>query len=357
MSKDNHSFNSAMAKGSISFNGHSDNSESNISIQMYRNRRASTALKAWFIAIIGPLVLSLIVAGAEMSLAESASATYQQMESTQQRIEQHMLQSKKLLEKGEFSKARELSNLILADLDRLVEIAMPLQERITQVLEHEKSILNQTEQAAPGNHSVSDPLLKEQINNLIRDQTANIERTESLSKHLSKQLKLKTARQTNESLDPNLPPETVNAVKQFIEQSAAFQADANSALKDHLLTKAKTKEEQAVTALVKALELLDQREQAESNGQAQSTPQSNQHANNQQPSDNQSQPQTHTKQDQQQEMKSVQSTANRTKRMTAQEASKELQRMRKQAQVEKAAREENYGPLVGKQQIPVEKDW
>jgi hypothetical protein len=308
-------------------------------------------------SVVGLVTIVLVFFLGEWTFADQPGDLKRQFESINQRMQQNMLQSNKQLEMGAFHKAREYTDSVLEDLDRLIEATVPLRERIAQLLEKEEAVLLQTGQLIAEQPDFSGSTVKSRIDDLIRDQIQIRKQTETASNLVSRQLIANMSGQSNTGVEAKPPSDALKAVKSFIDQSASFQTSAISSLEDHSLASAKKKEASASESLKKALEKLQQNAQAGSEHQNQTDSQSGHQTNNQQSSDKQQQSSSQQASKQEQDNTKAQAMENDKAKMSPREALKELQRIRKQAKDEKASRAEQFGAPIAGQQLPVDKDW
>ncbi|MBU3917611.1 hypothetical protein KKA14_18930, partial [bacterium] len=110
------------------------------------------------------------------------------MDQISTQIELGISDSNKQIEKGDYFQAEESISQIIASLDILIEVFMPLQERIKKLLESEKTILDETyklKQQIKSSHSEKS---KQNQQDLVMDQIKNREQTEKVAKLTKQQI-------------------------------------------------------------------------------------------------------------------------------------------------------------------------
>ncbi len=259
-----------------------------------------------------------------------------------QNIEQAMIQSKNQVESGEYGKANESTKAALQGLDILIEAFMPIDDRIKKLLENENSILHRTRKITSGNNKMG---VKDE--NLVHDQIVNREKTEKTSELVARQIaEQKTGTAQNSNPESNTDnQETFGQIKQLLDEAASFQTEAINHLEDDQYSAAIPKEEEAIDKLKKALEKLKQESDSQNSKDSQDS------------QDQQKQSNDKTHQEKGQQKEDSEGTAEENKKMTAEEALKELARLNKQANDEMKKRQEKYGVSATTEQVPVDKDW
>ncbi len=288
------------------------------------------------------------------------STVEQQVKVLNQRLEQNLLQSNKHLENSEFHQAEVLTTQVLADLDILLEATMPLDERINQLIEKEEIILNETKKIKASAQKMSQQeAANKKLEDLIFDQVKNREKTKAAATLTKKQLEEaqnKSSQVDGQQADKQGREQKVlNEVKELLNDSANLQTAAIDNLEEEKFKEAIQFESDALETLKEALDKLRQHSKSQ-----------NQAGNNQQPGQQKNeQNQAPKKQQQQaQQQKSNENDSDKDsqeslqkKKMEAEEALKQLAKLRKKAREEQERRKRQFGIQDLGNQTPVEKDW
>jgi len=275
----------------------------------------------------------------------------ERIEQLNQHIEQALIQSNNLVENGEYGKANESTQAVLQGLDVLIEAFMPLDERIKKLLESETSIRQRTKEISS---NIDGRRIKEA--DLIHDQIVNREKTEKTSALVSQQI---TQQETGKPQNLSSDRETDNQeifikIRQLLDESAGFQTETISLLESNHYSAAIPKEEKAMDKLKEALKEL---QQESTDSQQSQNSQDSQQTQDQQKQSSSQQPDNSSQKQQGQQKEESNGAEEDNKKMTAEEALKELARLRKQATDEMKKRQEKYGISATTDQIPVDKDW
>lgn len=287
----------------------------------------------------------------------------QQVIALNRRLEQNLLQSNKHLENSEFHQAEALTTQVLADLDYLLEATMPLDERINKLIEKEEIILTETKKLKNSKQSRSQQeILNKMLEELIFDQVKNREKTETAAALTKKQLEAIqniASQGSGQQADRSEQEKKVlNEVRELLIEAADLQTVAIDHLEEVRLKTALQFEADALESLKKALEKLRQHKKSQS--QAGNNQQSGQQKNEQKQASEQKQQEQTPKQqsgNENNQNENTQGDSIQKKKMEAEEALKQLAKLRKKAREEQERRKREYGIQESEGQIPVEKDW
>ena len=233
----------------------------------------------------------------------------------------------------------------LENIDFLLKLFMPLAERLKTILSEEKSIKNETQNLIDQFIPFKKAEVDKKRAHLISRQLSNRNTTLEIDQLISNQLGLLSNTPSQQANTPN-PQKSLEKTQNKLQQIQQLMKDAIT-LENHVINwleasnlgKAVYDERNAVQKMEEALELLQQEKQSKKNQQ-----------NNQQ---NSSQSDGAQKQSASEQKKD----SGKSKKMSVEEALKELARINKETKDEKKKREEKYGVIQQPGQIPVEKDW
>lgn len=281
-------------------------------------------------------------------------------------IETGMRNSDVQIQQGNYSQAQADTDVSIASLSILLNLFMPLPERIKMIWEKEKDIVSQTKTLS----GTMDSIVKTSptdLEALVTTQRENIERTQQTVDSIAQQLQQAKISQNqkhqgrDQAINKELQPQIdlLSQVGDLLQQAKTHQDDAV----DHLTRRdAEPALQSEIAAVGKLKEALDVFQQDQKQNKQQ------QQQNNQSPQDSQKNPSQNQNQDQQNRSKqpnqdSAQSktqsetTPNQEKKLTSKEALQELFRLRKEADAEKRRREKAIGKQVVPGRTPIEKDW
>lgn len=277
-----------------------------------------------------------------------------QFEKLESHIRTGMIQSEGHIENGEFQAAVPGVERVIEGLEILEEAFMPLGERIIELKSKEESILAETKdiekKRKDGNSAA--------LNDVIRSQIGNREKTEKASKLVTNQLEKTNQVGSGSTNQPSASnkneTEILTEVQKLLDQSASFQTAAIAHLENAEFKGAIENESFALEKLNEALEKMRQNSQSGS----QQNQQNQQNSSEQKESEPQNtDSNTQDSNNQQQPGKQEKNGESNEQKMSADEALKQLLKLRKQAEDEKKRREKKYGIQQFDGQIPVEKDW
>ncbi len=272
-------------------------------------------------------------------------------------IELNMANSNNLIEKGDYFQAEESTNKVLNGINFLLDVFVPLDERIKKLLEMEQTILTKTLKAENQSANQKTSIRQKDQQDLVFDQIKNREETEKAvtviqqqQEHLKKQIE--GANSSNQTADPNDQLKTLTEMTSLLGAAQDLQSNAIDFLEDSRFKAAIPKEKEAIEKLKEALKKLQKE------GQQSQQSQDQQQKNNQQSSQDQNNNQKKNQQDQsEQSAENQQKPKSPSDKMTPEEALKELSKLRKKINDEKERRRKQYGdPAIGGP-VPVEKDW
>lgn len=272
-----------------------------------------------------------------------------QLEKISLKIEQDMEDSNKSITQENYYKAQKLTDKALNGLNLLIDVFMPLPERIKMLLRNEKGILDKTHHFANQVRNKTE-IRKEASTDLSQLQINNRDLTGKSIEILKRQLDSLASRpqttQPNHN-DSESQNETIKQVERLLFDSRNFQNNVISFLDKSKLDKAIQEEEKAINKLEEALDKLRQNDKKNPQSQA-----NQQHAQKQ---DQTGKDQSASKQDPSKQKDK--STASNPDRMTPQAALKELSRLQKKAEDEKRRRKRQYGEVKIPHRFATEKDW
>lgn len=263
-------------------------------------------------------------------------------------IEQQMVQNNQDILTHNFTNTDKNLNEINKNLMILIDVFMPLVERLKALKKQEKTIINKTQNLL----DQYVPLTPEEFNHqnqiVIQEQVKTQADTRKTKDLIRQQKQSMAANNSPQSKQQPSAIEKINQILGFIDQAFKNENLALNFLHDNQIKPALTEEKKALEQIEKALNLI-------------SPPKSKkdqQQANNNQKQQNQNQKQDQDRQTQKdQDSKTESSQKKKDPKLSAEEALKLLAQLRKKAEDERKKREQEYGGTVTPQQIPVEKDW
>ncbi len=275
----------------------------------------------------------------------SPQETQKQLLALVDKIEKELNQSHYHTEVEDYFNARSSIESALENIDFLLKLFMPLAERLKTILSEEKSIKNETQNLIDQFIPFKKAEVDKKRAHLISRQLSNRNTTLEIDQLISNQLGLLSNTPSQQANTPN-PQKSLEKTQNKLQQIQQLMKDAIT-LENHVINwleasnlgKAVYDERNAVQKMEEALELLQQEKQSKKNQQ-----------NNQQ---NSSQSDGAQKQSASEQKKD----SGKSKKMSVEEALKELARINKETKDEKKKREEKYGVIQQPGQIPVEKDW
>jgi len=310
--------------------------------------------------LVTQVLLSLVILSPGTVVSQSASQPDVSLEVERifGRIQAGMNSSNEQIEQGNYDRAQDGTDTSIDSLSILLDLFMPLTERIKRIWEKEKEIVAQTDglskESARGLKANSAIIKK-----LVTAQQENIVWTRKAEDAIAQQLKRgsDSHTQNNQSRQPS-QIDLLNRVGGLLKQAETHQGAAVDSLGGHEI---KTALQSALMAEKKLKEALDafQNHQQKNNQQQQ----------NKQPSQNGSEKQSQKqKQDSQKDSREPNQNPGKSeaksggtpgseKKMTPREALKELSRLRKEADAEKRRREKVGGKQTVPGRAPIEKDW
>ncbi|PCI23667.1 MAG: hypothetical protein COB67_12540 [SAR324 cluster bacterium] len=265
-------------------------------------------------------------------------------------IERESAASDQSIEQEKFTLAQRQTDSVLSTLDLLIEVFIPLPERIKALLSREQAILqgiSQFESLPPTEGAIK----KEGKEKLLLQQLKNLDDTQKTLYLLKQKIKELTAAASLEK-KPNSPQgKILEEVQNLMAESHLLEAEVADLLEKMTLSAAKPKVVQSIKKIEEALKKFqgksDQQGQNSSKNQKQDPPKQQ----------DQKQKQDQGKQKKSEEGQKSASGQQEKQKMTPAQALKELSRLRKSADDELKRREKKYGALAVPGQIPVEKDW
>ncbi len=279
----------------------------------------------------------------------------EQLDQLSTQIEQGISDSNTQIEKGDYFQAEESINRIIAGLDVLIEVFMPLQERIKKLLESEKNILDKTDRIKHQDKNRYSKELKQNQQDLVMDQIKNREQTGKAVKLTKQQIdsagkKDQKIKQGGAENKKELI-KTLKEIRILLENAKKLQTGAVSFLEDFQYKSAISEEKRAIDKLKEALKKLNKQTQQQAKNSQPDNKKQNKSENQ-----NSKQKESPQKQSQNQEKRDSSKKAAK-KKISSKEALKELSKLRKKAEDEKKRRRKKYGEASITGQIPVEKDW
>lgn len=309
-------------------------------------------IKAEKIIIKGILPLLWIIGVVTIAASVQDDPAMKTVDAFGQKLKQQMQRSTHSIEEGDYHSAQAYTDQIVQNLEQLIEALMPLDERIERLLRQEKEILSQTQSLQKSLSSAPSMQNEMDMDEVIRRQQDNLKATDTASQIALQQSNEAKPSQGAGKESPRrvISSETLQEVSGLLDRSRLHQTEAANHLLRDRLPQAEKEEQKAIASLEKALEKL----RKQSNPQQRA--QSNQHPpkggqQKQAPGQEQS--------DSASPQKGNQPPANpaEPQKMDAQQALKQLYKLRKEANDELERRRRAYGVAPQNEQVPVEKDW
>ncbi|MBT4290268.1 MAG: hypothetical protein HOD92_23325 [Deltaproteobacteria bacterium] len=235
---------------------------------------------------------------------------------------------------------------IKKNLKILIDVFMPLTERLKALQKQEKTILNKTKNLEDQYIPLTPKEQETQNQTIIQEQLETRNDTQKTRDIIAQQKNNITA---NNDSQPKPQPKTVDTINQlsdYIHQALKNENQAINHLLNSQLKQAISAEKKALDQIEKALKLISPQQ-----------PENNQKQNqDQQTKNNQKQNQDQqTKNNQKNQQQPSEKKADQ--QLSAEEALKLLAQLQKKAEDERKKREKEYGVTLSPQQLPVEKDW
>jgi len=266
-----------------------------------------------------------------------------------------MNNSDEQIERGNYHQAQNGTETSIESLSILLDLFMPLTERIKVIWEKEKEIVSQTERLPTDTARLGKETLPE-IEKLITTQHENIDSTQravdSIVQHL------KQGSNTNNQTDQNRQQsqkELMDRVENLLRQAKTHQSVASDFLVGHEMKPALQAEIKAEKKLKEALDAFQNQQQK--NRQQQQNEQSQQNGNKKQPQGKTPKDSQESNRNPGKSTEKPGTTSKSEKKLSPQEALKELYRLRKEADAEKKRREKAAGMQAIPGRVPIEKDW
>lgn len=304
-------------------------------------------LAEWPVVAAGPLPEKNEAASVEMLL---------------EKLEDQMRHNRLQIEQGNYKAANAGKADLIRDLSTLVDLFLPLPEKIKQLLDDQMQIIAQTRSISETTEP-SQNLKAEILGPIQKKQRSNLEKTEAIAKLIRSERR--RAQSKKEAEDLAQQRTILTAVEGHLRQSKKSQQTAVADLNRQELASALAAEIKAGESLKKALEAFQQQQSQQSrqpsegredagDGQRQKRQQDAEGSADRQPQQNGQQ--TSTDESVSESPSAGDATPPR-KEMTAREALEELYRLQKQAEAEKQKREKAMGAETAPGRAPVEKDW
>lgn len=325
--------------------------------------------------IVGLIALAMAVYTLQgdilaQSRAGSAGSGPQEVQKLLDRIEAGMRGSRKKIEQGSFREAKVANRDSVETLDALLEIFLPLPDRIRRLWTAEQKIAEQTRQLGKVEDDKADRVPRR--NQIAALQAGTFQKTQSTVRRVQGQLK-GMKQKPGQKGDPHAirsQADLLKKVKQLLEQSAGLQAEAVEQLGKNKLQTAVSREDQAAAKLEEALKAFQNQQQHQqqqkkkqqkagqqrSGSQQKNRQQEGRQAQNQQKKGNpsgQDQPASSQNRSQQ----GAQAEPRPERSLTPRQALKELKRLQKEAEADKRRREKALGSVSAPGRVPTEKDW
>ncbi len=269
-------------------------------------------------------------------------------------IEADFQQSRYETEIENYGGAQSKVESAIKSIDVLVKIFMPLAERIKAIINEEKFIKHQTQNLIDQFIAENERTVEKRRDGIVQKQLSNRNDTLEILALLERQLQQLDA--TADSGPADSPPsrpdrektkETLAKVDRLLEEAVTFENRAINGLEAAKLDEAVADEQRSIEKMEEALKQLQ--------GEDSKQPQNRQ---NDQSASNDSNDSRQNPQSGEQKGKGQQEKATDTaKKMSVDDALKELSRIDKKAREERDRREKKYGAVRVPGPIPVEKDW
>ncbi len=302
------------------------------------------------------------VPGTGVSQAKSQNDVFLEIERIFDRAQTGMNSSDEQIEQGNYNKAQDGTEISISSLSILLDLFMPLTERIKVTWEKEKEIVSRTKEHSSLTIRLEKRVLPE-IEKLIAAQQENINRTQKAVDSIAQQLRQgndahNQSNQNRQQSEKGLQSQKalLEKIERILNQAKINQVAAVDFLAKHEIKSALQSEIIAQKKLKEALDAL----QNDQNSPQQQNNQSQQNSNEKQSQNGKQQKQKDSQwQNQRQSGSKAKSgtTADSQKKMSPKEALKELYRLRKETNAEKKQREKAAGRQAIPGRAPIEKDW
>ena len=255
-------------------------------------------------------------------------------------IEQQMVKHNQDILTNNLTHPNDDFNNIKKNLKILIDVFMPLAERLKVLQKQERTILHKTQNLADQYIPLTPKEQKTKNQNIIEEQLVTRNDTQKTRDIIVQQ---KNSIATSNTKPQSKTIDTINQLSDYIGQALKNENQALNHLHNNELKQAISEEKKALEQIEKALKLI-------------SPPQ----AKNNQKQDQQAKNNQNQKQDQQAKKNQNQKQASEKKadqQLSAEEALKLLAQLQKKAEDERKKRKKEYGVTLSPQQLPVEKDW
>lgn len=299
--------------------------------------------------------------------APSSSPT-EQLNAVLNAIEMDQEESDRFLREENFEQAGVLTEQGMEKLKMLIEVFMPIHERIKKLLETEREILTGTEGLALLLSDGDIHEIPEQKRPVLFAQKDNVDAARKtlqlLEKHLQSmamapdQQQQQAAGGKKEEQQKQL--RMLEDVQALVTEALSAEEAATDQIGNELFDDAILSEKEAIEKLEEALKKFQQdSKQNQQKNQQQNQQNQDQQNQKQQKDQKQNQQQNQQNQNQQQDSKNNEQQAQKKKekKLSPKEALKELNKLRQKADKERKLREKKYGVIQGPQTVPVDKDW
>ena len=300
-------------------------------------------IKLWiveFFILIGTFTLYQPQINAQNQVQQSSK---QLLTSLLNQIEQQMLTNNQDILTNNLTHASSGFDNIKSNLKVLIDVFMPLAERLKALQKQEKTILNKTQNLEDQYIPLTPKDQKIQNQIIIQEQLITRNDTQKTRDIIIQQKNAITANNNAQSKPQPKTIDTVIQLSEYINQALKNENQALNHLHNSQLKQAISEEKKALEQIEKALKLI-------------SPPNNQKQKQDQQANNNQKQKQDQqAKKDQKGQKQSSDKKADQ--QLSAEEALKILAQLQKKAEDERKKREEKYGVKISPQQLPVEKDW
>ncbi len=277
-------------------------------------------------------------------------------------LEEEMSSSREQIEQGNYLAAQSVKEDSIKTLSILLDLFLPLPERIKELLDKEQKILSQTETFfRNGNDNAETKLI-------IESQKSNRDNTQKTANSIQRQVRdaEKSATSSNKPTDAvshkgqRAVTDLLKRVGKLLAQSVHQQDSAAGYLNERKFELALKSVKMAAENLKKALDALKQdqqksnKQEQQDKGQQQAGDQSTQNKDKNRSGDGE---QNDSSVSQKENQSTASSSYDPEKKLTAKEALKELNRLQKEAEAEKRRRERALGRQAVPGRVPIEKDW
>ena len=289
------------------------------------------------------LVFGLGVAVSSLSIGQASTRrkTDENLDNILSKIESTISQSTQNIESERYQLAEDFTQRALGEIGVLVEMFMPLRERIQRLLKKERSILLSTKSILRKKRGVS---VNQVLDSLILGQTQNREATEKAIRFIRQRphpLQDKNTSRPPRSDHPDNRKATLSqTVGKLLTLAKDHENDTIASLGKKQLKKAILDETRAIKKLEEALEKLKQ-----------TSKQSSSSSKKDKKSSARRDPPKDQKEGKRSEKKS------RLQKMSAKDALKKLSQIQKNSRDEKKRRKRESGKVSIHERAPVEKDW